>query len=214
MSIAFSQTARDVVTGAMRDLGIIPLDEAPEAAELDYGIEQLDLLLKGLAAEGIMPWSDEETTVVFSAVGEAVLDPRPVDVIEARLVVGATYQRPLTRWGAGEYDELPNKTQTGEPLAYEIIETPTQVSMRVWPVPTTATTIAYSYHRVIEDVDADTALDIPQVWGEAVREMLKARLTAFGPVPQTVLMRAEMLKRQLLDFSRPESYFIEPERYA
>lgn len=214
MTITFSQTARDVVTGAMRDLGIIQLTETPAAEELDYGVEQLNLMFKSLAAEGITPWTDVEATAEFGiGVSTVTLAPRPADVTEAGLVVSASYERPLTRWSAGEYSDIPNKAQRGTPLAYSILRTPTAVQMRLWPVPSASSTIGYTYTRVIEDVDANMVLDVPQMWGEAIREMLKARLTAFGPVPDTVLMRAEMLKRQLLDYDRPESYFIVSDRY-
>lgn len=214
MSITFSQTARDVVTDALRSLGVVGLSEEPDADELAYGVKQLDLMLKGLAVEGVSPWTEVEATATFGAgVSTVVLSPRPADVIDASIVVSASYERPLTLWTAGEFSDMPNKVQSGTPLAYIITQTPTATSMRVWPVPTTSTSIRYSYTRVIEDVDANTALDLPQMWSDAITEMLKARLTAFGPVPDTVIMRAEMLKRQLLDYDRPASYFIEPDRY-
>ena len=211
MSITFSQTARDVVTGAMRDLGIIPLSENPDAAELDYGVDQLNLMLKGLAAEGLTPWTDSEATaVVLAGTNTVTLDPRPVEVSDARVV--DSFERYMQRWTGGEYADIPNKAQVGVPVAYEILHTPSTVQMRVWPVPQSDTTIAYSYQRVIEDVDANTPLDVPQLWAEAIREMLKARLTAFGPVPDIVNARAEMMKRKLLDYSRPESYQLGPMR--
>jgi len=217
MTITFSQTGREMVTGAMHELGILSLDDVPDAAELDYGIEQLNLILKGLAAEGVTPWTDVEATVAFATSASTVtLDPRPLGVLEARLEVSSTYQRPLTRWSNGEYDEIPNKAQTGQPLTYEVLQTATAMQMRVWPVPDKAYTVAYSYQRVIEDIDENTNLDVPQVWHEAVRALLKTKMTPFMPqgVPQHVLVEAEMRKRKLLDYDRPESYMIEPDRYA
>lgn len=213
MTITFEQTGRDVVTGAMRDLGVLGLDENATDAELDYGLNQLNLLLKGLAAEGVNAWTDEEAVVDFAAgEGVAVLDPRPVDVLEARVQISGTYDRPLTEWTSGEWDMLPNKSQRGTPLVYQVLRSVSDVRLRVWPVPTADTAIAYSYARVVEDATANAALDVPQMWGDAIQAMLAARLTAFMPggIPQTFLMRAEMLKRQLLDFDRPDSYFIEP----
>lgn len=213
MAITFSQTARDVVTGAMRDLGIIRVSGTPKASEMAYGIEQLNLMLKGLAVEGLSPWTDMEATAVVPATTSTVtLTPRPVDVSEVRLQETG-YQRPLARWEAGEYDLLPNKAQAGVPLAYQVIHTVSDVQLRLWPVPSVETTLAYSYQRVIEDVGESTVLDVPQVWGEAIRAMLKPRLTAFGPISQDVTIRAEMLKRQMIDFDRPASYHIEPDFY-
>ena len=101
MSITFSQTARDVVTGAMRDLGIIPLSENPDAAELDYGVDQLNLMLKGLAAEGLTPWTDSEATaVVLAGTNTVTLDPRPVEVSDARVV--DSFERYMQRWTGGK----------------------------------------------------------------------------------------------------------------
>lgn len=209
MSITFSQTARDVVTGAMRDLGIIGLGKEPRATELAYGIEQLNLLLKDLAKEGLSPWTDLEATATFAAdTAEVTLTPRPIEVSEARVLMASGYYRTLRKLSAGEYDRYPNRNQGGFPVAFELRRTPTQVSMRLWPVPQAETEIAYSYSRVVEDATENAALDVPQMWGSGIREMLKARLTAFGPIDPAVEMRAEIAKRSLLDFERPESYTI------
>lgn len=209
MTITFSQTARDVVKGAMQDMGILRLGADPKAQELAYGIEQLNLLLKDLAAEGIVPWTGEDGEVLFTAgTDEMTLSPRPTAVHDARVQLASGYFRPLHMLEPGEYDLYPNPAQTGTPITFEVRETPGTVTMRLWPVPSADTTIAYSYSRVIEDVDAGTALDVPQMWGAAVREMLKARLTAFGPVDPATEARAEYMKRRLIDFSRPASYTI------
>lgn len=211
MTIAFQQTAREVVTGAMRDMGIIRLNAKPRAPELEYGIEQLNLLLKSLASEGLYPWMNLEETATFgAAVSTVLLTPRPAEVSEAR-VAFARHTRLLQRLSDGEYDRYPNQAQIGVPVTYDLLETPAGMSMRVWPVPATETDIAYTYSRVIEDVDADSPLDVPQVWAAAIREMLKVRLTAFGPVDPAIEVRAEMMKRHLIDYERPEVYQFERE---
>lgn len=205
-------TARDVVTGAMRDLGVLALGRDPKAAEMTYGIEQLNLLLDELAAEGASPWAEEDGSVTLTANdGEVVLEPRPVAVSNARLLMAPNgHVRPLHRLNAGEFDAYPNPQQRGLPVTYEVREMAEGVSMRVWPVPSVATTIYYSYTRSLQEVEETTPLDLPQVWGSAIREMLKARLTAFGPVDPNVERRAEFMKRKLLDYARPESYQIGP----
>jgi hypothetical protein len=208
---AQGQTARDVVTGAMRDLGIISLGEQADGEELSYGIAQLDLMLKALAAEGLNPWTEEDGEVTFAAGEyEATVTPRPAEVSEARLVMSTTYQRALYRWGSGEYNSIPSKTQRGAPIRYDLRQTATEARLRVWPVPNVPTTIAYTYVRVIEPVSAGTVLDVPEMWNDAIRKMLKARLTAFMPegLPQYVLVEAEIAKQRLLDFGRPESYVL------
>jgi len=209
MSITYSQTARDVVAGAMRDLGIIGLAETPEAEELSYGLDQLDMLLKELAAEGLASWTIEESTVSFAAgEREVVLTPRPVEVLDASYVM-PTYERAMKRWNDGEYSALPNKAQQGYPVGYQIRFTATEVLMRLWPVPNAATTISYSYTRVLQDVAASSPIDVPQMWIGAVRQMLAARLSTFGPISPDVYGKAELAKTRLLDFNRPEAYTLE-----
>lgn len=204
----FSQTARDVVTGAMRDLGILALGRDPKARELSYGIEQLNLLLKELAAEGLTPWTEMDGSVVFNAgSAQATLLPRPVAVSQAEIEMANGYYRQLFEMGA---ERFPNRNQQGMPVGYELRYTPNAVKMRLWPVPRAKMTVTYRYSRVIGDVNANDPLDVPQMWGSALREMLKARLTAFGPVSPDVEMRAMMMKERLLDFNRPESYYIGP----
>lgn len=212
MTITFSQTARDVVLLAYQDRSIAEPDDV-QAGELSYGITKLNLILKALEAEGVLPWTSAETTAVVPSGSSLVtLDPRPAGVLEARLQVTPTYQRPLTRWSNGEYDEIPNKAQSGEPLAYEVIQTPADMQVRVWPVPTADTTLVYSYQRVIEDVEPGTVLDVPQRWLLAVGKMLQAELKGFGPIPIDVMADAERAKMELLDYDRPESYMIEADR--
>lgn len=207
------ETARDVVMGAMRDLGVIGLADEPEAEELRYGLNQLDLMLRALAAEGLVPWTSEDGQATFEAgEAEAVLTPRPAAVSEARFL-STGYQRSLFRWEAGEFAMIPNKVQRGTPVRFEIRENPTEVRMRLWPVPNAPTTIAYSYTREIEPVSASSVIDVPAMWGDALRKMLKARLTPFMPegLPQYVLVEAEIAKQRLLDFERPESYQLGPQ---
>jgi hypothetical protein len=231
VTITFNQTARDVVTGALRDLGVVAVGRDPKAAEMTYGIDQLNLLLAELAAEGASPWAQEDGvaefwidgTILMPApdgglnpvevavqvpVGEVVLDPRPRAVSNARLSLASSHMRPLHRLSAGEFDLYPNPQQRGVPVAYEVREKAEGVSLRVWPFPDKPLMIYYSYTRALEDVEETTPLDLPQVWGSAIREMLKARLTAFGPVDPAIEARAEFMKRKLLDHARPESYHI------
>lgn len=209
MSISFNQTARDVVIGAMRDLGIIAPDDVPTAAEFAYGIEHIDLMLKDLAQEGVFPWTDMEGTVTIPANTNTVaLTPNPVEVSSAEVTMPGTYgyTRPLFRWSDGDYSTLPVKNQRGLPIKFDTIQTPTGMSLRVWPVPTVDTVVSYTYSRMIEDVQEGEVLDVPQEWGMAMRAMLKQHLTAYGPVPPEVVMKAEMARQRLIDASRPDSY--------
>lgn len=210
MTITFSMTAGEIVKRAMQARRVLALGRSPTAQEQDYGLERLNQMLKTLAADSVGPWAEVETTATITAnVAEAVLSPRPADVISASLVVSATNHRLLYRWEPERYKELPNKTASGEPTIYTLRRTTAATYMRVWPVPTANRTINYSYIRVIEDVAAATALDVPQDWTEAVEMMLAIRLTAFANNNPDLPGLAAMHERRLYDQSRPDSYSFE-----
>lgn len=213
MTITFSMTGRDLVTRAMQDRRVIAIGEVPEAEELEYGIQTLNLYLKSLGARGVSPWTDVAATAVIpGGTGTVGLNPRPLDVQEARLVQTSTFDRPMQRMEQGEYLAFPNKAQLGEPVMYTVTRTTGTVSLTVWPVPQTDRTVKYTYSRVVEDITADLPLDMPQMWIEAVQKNLAVNMTAFADPPNLMQMmqQAAMLERQLMDFDRPESYFLGP----
>lgn len=205
MSISFTMTARDLVTRAMQARRCLAIGREPTAAEITYGLERLNQLLKTLAGDGIGP--EMETTATITAnVAEVALSPRPADIINASLEVSSTNHRLLTRWEPERYRELPNQAQVGEPTVYTLRHTPTVTYLRVWPIPNADRTIHYSYVRTFEDVEASTPLDVPQEWFEAIEAMLAIRLTAFANSNPDLVGLAQMGERRLYDWSRPDTY--------
>lgn len=219
MTITFGMTARDLITKAMWDRGVVALGVEPKAKELRYGLTALNLMLKTWAAKGLTLWTDEDGTATVDA-GDpvVVLSPRPIDVNDVSLLVSAGYERPMTRWEKGEYSSLPNKAQAGDPLIYTPVYVADGMSLKVWPVPTTDKTLIYSYSRVIADVtELSDPVDVPQMWLETVIKVLSAKLPAFGTDPQTdMLVKAEaaQMEQAMFDHDRPASYQIGSDRYA
>lgn len=216
MTITFSMTAREVVTLAMEDRMVLALGRDPSAKELAYGVKKLNLIIKDLASQGVTPWRDVETTVSFDpAESTVVLTPRPVDVLDAWLVNANGSRRPMTLWEKGEFRTLPNPAQTGTPIVYSLVHTATDVSMRIWPVPSVTAVIGYSYSRVMEDVTQESdPVDIPQMWLSGMVKMLATELKTFGdggdPMHLTKIeQEAEIIKRRLLDHDRPSSYTLD-----
>lgn len=218
-TIASALTAADYVRLAMEELGVLSSGEVPTAEEGATGMERLNWLLKSLQADGANLWRDTETTVTFPAnTATMTLTPRPIDVIEARVIMSSTYQLQLTRWELGEYRQIPNKAAPGRPTCYVLDKARDDVTMTVWPVPTTDTDVIYSYARVIEDVtDLTQTLDVPQQWAETVWMNLAARLAnTFGATRadpasvERVTQYAGILAQKLLDQDRPASVYMGP----
>lgn len=215
MTITFSMTAQEVATRAARDLGVIGSGRSLRAAELVDALQVLNAMLKSWGADGITLWTDIDGTATITAADpDVVLSPRPLFVTEARLAISATNERTLAQWEQEEYARLPNKAAVGSPSIFSLRHTPTDVTMRVWPVPSSDMTVKYGYARVINDINAATdTLDVPQAWLEGVCTMLAARLIPmFGlaridaATAGEIKERARAFEVKLQDFGRPGSY--------
>jgi hypothetical protein len=212
VTITFTMTAGDLVTRAMQARRCLALGRTPTAAEMAYGLERLDQMLKALAAIGSIPWAAEEAAATITAnMADVTLDPVPAEVVSVGLVVSATYERPLHPWEIGQYDSLINKTQSGEPIAYIVRETDAGIGLRVWPVPTADATLNYRYVRSPEDVEQASALDLPQRYIGPMENALAGRLTVFANANPDLPALAAQSEAWLLDQARPDSYFFEPD---
>ena len=217
MTISYSLTARSVATKAMQDRGIIGIGVDPTGAELAYCVDALNLMLKAWAARGLTLWTEEDGTATTTPASNVVeLPVRVIDVSEVR-VLSAGIERQMTRWEKGEYATLPNKAQTGEPLIYSMVYAD-EPYLRIWPTPSTARTLYYTYARVIEDIAVDDPVGVPQMWQETVVKCLAARLDAFGVADGETLGKiasdAARLEQMMFDHDRPASYFIGSDKYA
>ena len=215
--ITGTMTARDLCTAAAQDLGAYGAGETLSAADAFDMMLRLNWMLKSLQAKGANLWRVTEGVAEFLIeVGTVTLDPRCVDVLEARFVQSSTFERPLARWELGQYQALPNKAQPGYPTAYYLNKQVGEVTMSLWPVPSADAEIRYTYARVIDDVtDLNETIDAPQEWMETLWTMLAARcvslfgVTRLDPAAvQTIIARAAVLERELLDQDRPASYFM------
>lgn len=215
MSTTFTMTARDMVTQAMREIGVLASGEAPTSDEMSDAIVRLNSMLKSYAAKGLNLWRDTAGTIDLAAGESSKLVPEAVAVMDARAVVNG-YERLLSQIEPDEYAVLPNKGTRGAPVSYTIIRTTTGLTLQLWPVPAEAVTIAYRYGRITADViEPADPVDVPQMFQEAVWKALAVRIAPmFGQAradPQTVQMvaaQAADLERDMLDFDRPASYFL------
>lgn len=213
--ITSNMTAGQMMQIAMQELGALGSGETPTGAEYEDMLPRLNFMLKSWQAKGCNLWRDTTGEITIPA-GDAsgTLDPIVIDVQAARVVTG-TNEIPLQRWENGEYRQIPNKAQSGRPIAFYFDRQRDSVSLFVWPVPTTDTVVKIDYARVIEDVTTTTeTLDIPQMWVEACYMGLASRCASlFGATridPNTVAdvqRRAAELEIDMLDNDRPSSVF-------
>jgi hypothetical protein len=215
MATTFSMTARDMVTQAMREIGVLASGENPTSDELSDGILRLNSMLKAYAAKGLNLWRDTDSSVGFAAGVSSMPLPGALSVSGVRLVTNGS-ERLMAQWEADQYASLPNKATRSTPVAYTLITATTGLTIQLWPVPDKPYTVRYSYGRITADVvQPSDPVDVPQMFQEAVWLALAVRLApTFGKArtdPQTVQLvaqRAAELERDMLDFDRPASYQI------
>lgn len=212
-------TARDIVSTSLQIIGICPAGDEPNADDAALAMLQMNFMFKTMQADGCNLWRRTEAMVTIPIGTKTVtLDPRCIDVMEARLQLAATFERSLGRWEWGEYVTMPNKLASGDPTIFVLDKQRTEVTMTVWPVPYVARDVNYTYARVIDDVtDLDQDIDLPQEWTEAVYYCLADRLldafsvsTSQPALAQRVAARASMLYGKMLDLDRPASVFMKP----
>lgn len=219
-SISELLTARDFITQALTLITVLGGGETPSGDDAAQGLTQLQWMLKSWQADGCNLWREEEETIVFPPnVDTVTLDPRVMDVQEARAEISPTFQRILDRWERGEYIVLPNKKASGQPTIFYFRRLRDSVTMTLWPVPTTETNILCTTARVIKDVtDLDQNIDVPQEWSETVTYNLAARLLdSFGitetrpVVAASIASKASSLYDKLSGFDRPSAVFLQPQ---
>jgi hypothetical protein len=210
---AWSLTARDLITQALRELGVLSSGEEPTSDELSDCLVRLVSLLKSLQAKGANLWRESIATATITAnVASVALAAGVRDVVAARLV-GISYNRPLAQWERDDYRNVPNRAQAGDPIAYYVEQAVGSRTLYVWPVPTTGKTLELDVIRQVETItDASQTLDFPEEHQEALYTALAVRCAGlFGVQPGPELVaRAQQLEREMLDADRPESYFMGP----
>lgn len=218
MATSFQMTARDMVTQAMREIGVIASGEQPTADEMADGILRLNSMLKAWSAKGLNLWRNTRATIDFAPGVSSAILPGALSVGSARLVQNGS-ERILAMWEADQFSVLPNKDQRGAPIVYLLRQDVTGIAIQLWPIPDEAVTVAYDYGRITADVvqPADP-VDVPQMFQEAVWKNLAVKLASmFGKVradPQTVQVvaaDAAALERDMLDWDRPASYQLGPD---
>lgn len=206
-------TAGQMITTSAVMIGACDPGESMAAEQANVGLIHLQWMLKTWQADGCPLWREFEDSIAFAATDtEHTLDPFVIDVLEARLVLDSTNERPLGRWEWGEWVTLPNKTSPGTPTVYTLRKGTNTIKMRLWPVPSAAYTVNYTGARVIEDItDLSQTIDVPQAWTETIYTNLAKRLISpyrIQPTPEIldIMQRAEQLYAGLRDMDRPASY--------
>lgn len=191
-------TARQIVTAAMEEIGYhdanIPLD----ASDAATGLRVLNWMLKSWQTEGLTNrWRLEEVSISWTAgVTEATLNTNYLDLFNLRVRDSNNVDRLLEPLSSKDYAEIPNKSTSGTPVAYNIRKTNSTIALRLWPVPTATTSLYAEGVRIIEDLtNLAEHVDVPQEWLETVYINLADRLPLSFKAGLTPIERQELAQR-------------------
>lgn len=213
-------TARQVITDALFEIGVVGAGQDPDPNDMEVGRRRLNWLLKSWQNEGLNLWRDDEITIPWPAYTvEGDLDQQYTDLVAVSVARSSTNNLQLTRWETDDYARLPNQLQTGDsPTIYNLYRGVDALRLRLWPVPSQDVTLYASGNRVIYDVEGlDENIDLPQQYTRtAMLCLAQVLIPVFGkasdPNAALTVTEARAAYRKMLGDDRPASYYLGPDR--
>ncbi len=229
-SYNFDLTRNQIVTGALRLLGVISQGQTPDATQITDGSEALNVLIKAWQAEGLPLWAIKEMsfTPVADTTSYQIGTSLTVNTQEPLKIYQAWYRNttsemdiPLTSLVESQYNELSNKSQNGTPVSYFYKRGNGLGTLYLYQTPDTtfcaSNTIYFSFQRPFSDFDSSTdTADFPQEWIRALKYGLADEIALeYGyPIKDRTELRerAEQYKQEALGFTQEEgSIFFSPD---
>ncbi len=224
-SVNFDQTATEIIKDALILIGGIEDDETPTASQLDYAMRHLNRMVKAWSVKGMKVWMWREATLplvvgqesyTLGAGGNLVIN-RPLEIANARRLVDGI-ETLIDIKSRNEYMNQPSKDiSSGEPVYVYFDSQMTNSKLYVWPSPSAADAINFSFKSYIEDIDSlDNTLGVQPEWLRAVVYNLAVDLMPMygvsGQDAARIERRAEMLLDEAEDSDIDQgSVFIQPD---
>lgn len=205
-------TAAELIRTALIENAIIGIADVPTAAEQTECLTRLNGMLKSWQMKGLS-WKQETITqATVAAIATVTLPAYVREVNGVRFVDSSNFERVLQRFERDEYFRLPNKASAGRSTAYYVERSTNGLTLYLWPVPATISSLKLDIDRAMDTVTAGSeTVDIPEELHETLYACLAVRCAGiFGQqaLPELV-QRAAMLEREMLDNYRPASYYLE-----
>ena len=170
-------TALEFCTEALREAGVLAIDDPADAATFEVAVKRLNIMLKAWQNTAITVWKQSSGSItITNATASYTLSERPLRLDTVTLKNGNEVW--LTRMTRQEHNELPNKAQAGTTSSFYYHRQRTQGELFVWPVLATAAgTLEWSGVLEIEDITSGSdTVEVPSEWFEAVLYGLARRL--------------------------------------
>jgi len=230
-SYDWTLTRSEVISGALRKLGVLASGTAPSTDQTNDAASALNALIKAFHADGMPVWAIVNTNfTVTNGTASYTIGPTltistaaaPLKVLQATRTLVGESAVPLNLIDRYDYNLLPN-TASGIPVSLYYQPTISDGVgtgvIKLWPTPNDSTTvITLNYQRPFSDVDsANDNLDFPSYWMQALIYNLAWSLAPeYGTPPNDrTLIQKEAIywKDQALSYGTEEgSIYLEPAR--
>lgn len=177
-----------IITAALRKLGVVAQGESPSATQISEAAEALNLMVKAFVTDGMPLWKiSEHNLTLVASTASYTIGSRLLKVVQSYRTTDSV-DTPLRIITRDEYNRLGNKISTGYPVSIYHDPRRTDSIVTVWPVPDSTvasnTTVKLTYAAPYEDFDASTDdPDFPQEWFEALVYGLADRLAPEYSIP-------------------------------
>lgn len=192
------------VPAGLPELAAMALQEARDFTRIDTGLTPLNHLLQNWNGLGIRVWAMKSKTITLTAakasytVGESGKDVTmtiPIQITQASLRNAEGEDTPLAIWDRGDYDDIADKDDSGDPSGIFYDRALNAETIHFWPViAASGSSLVIRYQARIEEFDAitDDVFCAPE-WHEAIVTHLAMILAPEHdkPVTQALAGRAQ-----------------------
>lgn len=216
-----------VITAALRKLGVIPSGATPSANQVADAASALNALVKAFQADGMPLWKiSAQTFTTVAGTGtynvgpsQTINCPKPLRIIQAIITPPNGVNMPMNIYNRYDFQNLPQgSTYTGTPINFYYQPLRTTGTIYLWPFPSDSTsTITFHYQSPYEDMDtAVDDFDFPSEWIQPLIYNLAWSLAPeYGIPPQdrTIMQKeAEYWHQYVLSMGSEEGgVFIQPD---
>lgn len=177
-SINLTIPAKKLIAASLRVCGVLEHGKEPAREHMESAVFALNLIVKEQSLLGNPVWSVKESSAVTTVVGQAAYTtassvPSDIEKIESiRYVESSTDEKSLDIIEGDRYDKKIDKPFQGIPEeAYvKLGRTPADISITLWPTPSSTKTLKLRYFAMLDDVDEDVnELNFPIGWGNFLK---------------------------------------------
>jgi len=171
-------SVQDVITAALRLLGIYGATETPDGADLSDGLFLFNDLLDSWNAQHLMVYSMVNRVLPLTptvgtytiGVGGTFAFPRPVKIETAGLVRQNGVRQEMSLDVSGTWALIPQKTIQGKlPLRLYCDYGYPQATLHVWPVPSQACSLdLYVWNALVAPMVLGDIFDLPPAYARAL----------------------------------------------